>query len=664
MFVLSVLMAAIIHSCVPESSKEITEVNISATDPEIRNISDLQDKQDVKGLYKYFRHKNPSYRYRAVIAFASIRKAEAGDSLVNMLSDPAIKVRAAAAYALGQTGEAKYTDRLIAAFRGKDTLDINNEFNASVLEAVGKTGSLPDLRLISTVRTYRNSDTLLLLGQVRAIYRMALRNITCDEGTSRMVELLYADMVPYEVKLLAANYMARAKDLNLSLSKVRLTDIFSRERKPEIRMALATAFGKSKDSDFIAPLKTAMVAENDYRVKCNILRALGAFPYAEIRDIALAHLKDENLHVAATAAGIFQTNGIVEDVPEYMKYDTVGIPWQVRSKMNGAVLTHTALYFTKLKSAFTERIIKNMKDAPGVYAKAAYLDAIGKDPFNYPVLVQAYSRETDQLLKISCIEGLGSILKNENFFRAFGNGFGQVKSEILGVLITAVNSGDAGQIATAAAILREPALQWKEWLKDLAFMKDAASRLKLPRDVEAYNELQHTISYLEGRENFKAESIPHNHPIDWSVIEATGDSSIAAIKTEKGVIRVRLFRDQAPGTVANFVDLINKKFYNDKVFHRVVPNFVVQTGCPRGDGYGSLDYTIRSELPATYYDSEGYIGMASAGNHTESTQWFITHSPTPHLDGNYTIFGKVLEGMDVVHKIQIGDKITEIIFVK
>jgi cyclophilin family peptidyl-prolyl cis-trans isomerase len=130
------------------------------------------------------------------------------------------------------------------------------------------------------------------------------------------------------------------------------------------------------------------------------------------------------------------------------------------------------------------------------------------------------------------------------------------------------------------------------------------------------------------------------------------------------LIRVKLYKNRAPGTVINFVDLVNKKFYNGKVFHRVVPNFVIQTGCPRGDGYGSLDYSIRSELPQIYYDGEGYIGMASAGNHTESTQWFITHSATPHLDGNYTIFGKVVEGMDVVHKIQQGDKINDIIFVK
>ena len=116
----------------------------------------------------------------------------------------------------------------------------------------------------------------------------------------------------------------------------------------------------------------------------------------------------------------------------------------------------------------------------------------------------------------------------------------------------------------------------------------------------------------------------------------------------------------APGTVANFIALVRQGFYQDKTIHRVVPNFVIQGGCPRGDGYGSLDYTIRSELPPLYYDEAGYVGMASAGNHTECTQFFITHSPTPHLDGEYTIFARVTDGLEVVHQTQVGEYIKNI----
>ena len=120
----------------------------------------------------------------------------------------------------------------------------------------------------------------------------------------------------------------------------------------------------------------------------------------------------------------------------------------------------------------------------------------------------------------------------------------------------------------------------------------------------------------------------------------------------------------APGSVSNFVALSESNYYKGKYFHRVVPNFVVQSGCSRGDGYGGLDYTIRTELGPKYYDSPGYIGMASAGSDTEGTQWFITHSATPHLDGRYTIFGKVMEGMEVVHSIEVGDVIQDVRIMK
>ena len=90
---------------------------------------------------------------------------------------------------------------------------------------------------------------------------------------------------------------------------------------------------------------------------------------------------------------------------------------------------------------------------------------------------------------------------------------------------------------------------------------------------------------------------------------------------------------------------------------------MIQGGCTRGDGYGSLDYSIRSELSPWHYDDGGFVGMASAGKDTEGTQFFITHSPTPHLDGRYTIFAKVVtkESMDVVFKIQPGDKIESVV---
>ncbi|MBK5279711.1 MAG: peptidylprolyl isomerase, partial [Bacteroidia bacterium] len=127
-------------------------------------------------------------------------------------------------------------------------------------------------------------------------------------------------------------------------------------------------------------------------------------------------------------------------------------------------------------------------------------------------------------------------------------------------------------------------------------------------------------------------------------------------KTTKGEIIIQLFVEESPGSVSNFVELCNQRYFDGKFFHRVVPNFVVQAGCNRGDGFGSEAYSIRSEFSGRRY-TEGSIGMASAGKDTEGTQWFITHSPTPHLDGKYTTFAEVVSGMEVVHQIEVGDRI-------
>ncbi|KPJ61722.1 MAG: peptidylprolyl isomerase [Latescibacteria bacterium DG_63] len=129
--------------------------------------------------------------------------------------------------------------------------------------------------------------------------------------------------------------------------------------------------------------------------------------------------------------------------------------------------------------------------------------------------------------------------------------------------------------------------------------------------------------------------------------------------TERGEIVIRLLGKEAPNTVENFVRLAQDGFYDGLTFHRVVPNFVIQGGCPRGDGWGGPGYTIRCEINRRHYLS-GAVGMALAGKDTGGSQFFITHSPQPHLDGRYTIFGQVIRGMDVVDSIERGDRIVEV----
>lgn len=137
----------------------------------------------------------------------------------------------------------------------------------------------------------------------------------------------------------------------------------------------------------------------------------------------------------------------------------------------------------------------------------------------------------------------------------------------------------------------------------------------------------------------------------------------AEIVTEKGTMKVELYEKETPGTVANFVKLAKAGFYNGLTFHRVIPDFVIQGGCPNGTGTGGPGYTIMCETSAEkQYHDKGVLSMAHAGKNTGGSQFFICHSRTntKHLDGVHTCFGKVVEGVDVIGQIRQGDVITKI----
>lgn len=135
------------------------------------------------------------------------------------------------------------------------------------------------------------------------------------------------------------------------------------------------------------------------------------------------------------------------------------------------------------------------------------------------------------------------------------------------------------------------------------------------------------------------------------------------IFTEKGNMKIEFYDNDAPGTVANFVKLSKEGFYNGLTFHRVIPGFVIQGGCPDGTGAGGPGYTIKCETSGeNQYHDRGVLSMAHAGKDTGGSQFFIVHTreTTSHLDGVHTCFGKVVEGLDVIDKIQAGDVITKI----
>lgn len=135
----------------------------------------------------------------------------------------------------------------------------------------------------------------------------------------------------------------------------------------------------------------------------------------------------------------------------------------------------------------------------------------------------------------------------------------------------------------------------------------------------------------------------------------------ATIETSKGAVELELYDGRAPKTVANFIKLAKDGFYDGLAFHRVIPDFMAQTGCPKGTGTGGPGYTFEDEFhPELRHDGPGVLSMANAGPNTNGSQFFITHVPCPWLDGKHAVFGKVVKGQDVVDSIAQGDEMKKV----
>ena len=143
--------------------------------------------------------------------------------------------------------------------------------------------------------------------------------------------------------------------------------------------------------------------------------------------------------------------------------------------------------------------------------------------------------------------------------------------------------------------------------------------------------------------------------------ENAGRKTMVNIETTKGNIELELFADKTPLTCANFINLIQRGYYNGIVFHRVIADFMIQTGDPLGKGYGGPGYQFGDEFVSTLkHNKAGILSMANSGPGTNGSQFFITHVATPWLDGKHTVFGQVVKGQDVVDKIQQGDKMVKV----
>lgn len=568
-------------------------------------IADLQDRRATDSLLIYLNSEDDAERRAAALAFASVQDTAAIKALdkLNIVE---------AAFALGQMYDPKATAPLAARLYNEDPHQLRE-----VYEAFGKViRNKSDLKAFDT----KSSDTLVLAGIAWGIYRAGVRGVSDSTSVNKVLSILADQSAGKDARLGAAQFFSRVSfRQDRAIGQVLVAA--SKDKDAEIRMAVVNALVKVPRDMAIDGI-TSAITDTDYRVRVNAARALRSQPWDVAKPLFDKLLNDADANVnIATAEVLLNASA-----------DTASLHnWAAHAKN---WRTQATLY-SILKKADNE-VKAIYLNSDNDYQKAALFNAITDTDF----IFDQFKNNQAKVIKSSAASRIADISSNIDIFKYI------------------IADGDQGSIIPVCDALRDTTRGFKKQVTDYSFLEQAKSKLSLPRDYETYVPLERTLNYFKGLPPPAPLKNEYNHPIDWTVAASIAKDQHVIIETSKGDIVMRLFIDEAPGSVVNFVNLVTSGYFNGRFFHRVVPNFVIQTGCNRGDGFGSEDYSIRSEFSRRRYKT-GSVGMASAGKDTEGTQWFITHSPTPHLDGKYTIFAEVVSGMDVVHKIEVGDKIVE-----
>lgn len=610
------------------------------SDEVILKIADFQDHRFTDSLLPYFNHRNPAYRQEAALAFASVQDSAASRYLGNLLLDDAdTGVKKAAAYALGQTGGVEATNALIAG------LELNSpQVVAVVAEGLGKTIQKRDLE---SFWRWQPADTLEESGLARGIYHLGLRGLADSLWAARQAKLLRS--FSFEARLAAAHFFARTNfGAAEPIEKALLASLAGAEA--EVRMALVLGLREFPADSTRYLLEKILTTDPDYRVRVNTVRALRSFSWPVAQPLLLIALGDRQTNVAIAAAEVARATAQPESFDVLCRWARQAKVARVRG-----LLYEAALSVSNSKE-LTEDIIQLYQREENTYAKVALLAALSQSTTACSFLRDVLLKADLAVLRTTAAASFISINRHKQFSLDMQPLFTET-------YMAAVASPDGALAGMVARALADSAFGYKKLITDFSFLHAARKKLSLPRDVEAIEPLEAAIAYFENRPKAPTPKNQFNHPIDWALVKTIRQLQQVAIQTPHGEIVLRLLVNEAPGSVANFVQLASRGYFNNKFVHRVVPNFVIQTGCHRGDGFGSEDYSIRSEFSAQRYET-GSVGMASAGKDTEGTQWFITHSPTPHLDGRYTIFAKVEKGMEAVYQLGVGDPIRSVTVLK
>jgi HEAT repeat protein/cyclophilin family peptidyl-prolyl cis-trans isomerase len=612
----------------------------------LRNLALWEDQRvtDQGQLFAYLSSPNPLVRLRAVEVIGRIQDVTDVDVLVSMLDDPDQRVVNEALFALGQAG----ADSAAAGALVQFCKSAKGERLVLGLEALGKIGGPAAAEFM--MESMHNFDASIRAEAALAMARAA------DPVT--VPALLIAIHDPDAGVAWRAIY-GLEKNENDRVGKS-ITS-FLNNRNPLVRQYTARTLGKQQYSDAVDPL-TAVLTDRDIRVVINAARALGEIaeddPAQPLGELAAKHKSHHVRAAAMQALGEIREKKVNDYMIRALLDPSVGVRISATQALattlgdeadvfisqaadDGSRLVRAAAIESYGTAGTKNRIGLMMEEAewskdPMIRSAAVRGLAQLEDDAIGPFLVKMLSDE-DWVVTTEAATALGECDYRagvDALIRVYGARTGRNDNNVRIATLKVLGQWQAPQaVPLAQRALTDPDKR----------IRSAALELLASVGADTVEVMSDRAIYEEHFDRTRRRSL-----------SAPLGLRRAVIATAHGEIELELFGDDAIQTVANFINLAEAGFYNGLTFHRVVPNFVVQGGCPRGDGWGDAGYYIRSEFNQHRYD-EGYVGIATDGKDTGGSQFFITLSPQPHLNGRYTIFGRVTKGMEVVWKIDQGD---------
>lgn len=662
--------------------------------------------------------RNASVRSRAALAAGRIGNEGAVAPLIDLLRrDDELRVRAMAAFALGEIESSLGADALLTTLKNEEQLLLR----ARAIEALGKiAAALPKeqeartrelgaaiVEALSLEGSRRSApDEVMVLLGLTAVLRAKPAN-------AGPVVARYTHLPDPRIRADVGNTLARLKlkDDNVYLRKLLQTD-----PDPVVRANAARVLGATEDKPSFDALLDRALKDKDSRVRVSAIRALGALKDARAADPLLQRSKElakqdlrtqpaqvnEVLEIATTLGRVFQGT-LDEDTLSWFRQllqvffhhtaPEIDIAFARVSPAN-----YLAFLGTDAKRKAQEAMLLNWRAGSGIaqgLGETASIPETTKNRAELAEIAQDLLRAMldyrNSGLTINTLVAVHSEYAVPDVLRAFAafkpKDLGQIlrqhlkepdvvvratAAELLGDLPPDTTNtealGDALTIALRDQESNDAALAI---LEALGKQKNRDANLAMMPALDSSDHLirRRAVAALKaaGAGDFSSRLPAHfaavqtrNTTADYErAIARIGKSVQAVVLTSKGSFTIELFPEDAPLNVDNFVQLAKRRYFNGVTFHRVVPNFVIQGGDPRGDGNGGPGYSIRCEVNEQPYE-RGAVGVALSGKDTGGSQWFVTHARQPHLDGGYTVFGQVIAGMNVVDDIVRGDLIRSI----